>query len=419
MMQHNLFYQGVQFLTGKKLDLDITDQIINIPPCFGPLFGGKEEKLSVSIKEAATTIHDILYRKEEHLHSNHDKWDRFDHDQSALVISGLDHSPIVDELVFCIIKQLKLTVRNIWPKGKRAAVCLTHDVDQFDGRSYLILRKMWWFYRAILSLTLRRKEICKEYLAKIRRWTDSEYDPVYAFNKWMALEDKYGFRSTFFFFGLKHALSREGRLYSFRNRRVRETIRRLDKNGWEIGLHAGYHRNLELESLSGQKKNLEDALNKKILGCRHHFLRVRFPKSWQLYEDAGFAYSSNMAWGGEYQGFRAGTSIPYKPIAGRALIEIPFQLMDMACIENPVEYHQLFLNYLKKVKKVNGCLVIDFHQQYFDEVESPGTNRAYRMILESLAEDKEIWVTPLIDVHSHFCSKYEDNGGDLTKGALR
>ncbi len=120
---------------------------------------------------------------------------------------------------------------------------------------------------------------------------------------------------------------------------------------------------------------------------------------------AGFKYGSNMGWSSGFNGFRAGTCHPYKPIGKQNFYEIPFQLMDSPTIENPKEYHKLFLRYLAKIKRVKGCLVINFHQEYFDKVEAPGTNRTYRMILETLADDKEIWVSPLNEVYFHIYSK--------------
>ncbi len=85
--------------------------------------------------------------------------------------------------------------------------------------------------------------------------------------------------------------------------------------------------------LKEQKQRLEDVIKKEMLGCRHHYLRVRFPESWKLYAQTGFKYSSNMGWGSGCQGFRAGTCLPYYPLKEYSLLEIPFQLMDT----NPID----------------------------------------------------------------------------------
>lgn len=388
-----LFIERVRLLTGKMIKPN--NVALNISSKYHPLFGNKLKVSNVTLNEVANLVNDVLCRKEEHGDANLDKWGRFDHSKSILVRNRLDQSPIIDELVLDVIKQLGLTIRTVWPDGKKAAVCLTHDVDHFDGRSYLFLRKMWWRYHAYSALIKGKKDAYKNYMEKIKRWAVPDYDPMYAFDKWMELEDRYGFRSTFFFFGLKPSLSKEGRLYSYKDTRVRKTVRKLDEHRWEIGLHGGYYNYLDLNYLKQQKTNLEDALGNEVIGCRHHFLRVRFPKSWNLYAKAGFKYSSNMGWGSGFNGFRVGSCLPYKPIAGEDILEFPFQLMDSSAIEDSEEYYELFSDYLKKIKTVGGCLVLDFHAEYFDEVEFPGTNNTYRMILETLSNDKEVWVTTL------------------------
>lgn len=405
-----MFIDNICSLTGEKIEPKDTD--IDIPAKYSMLFGNKHEKPRVSLNDIANIVDSILLRKEEYGNANLDKWGRFDHNKSFLVQKQLDQSPIIDELLLDVIGQLGLKAKTIWPDERKGAVCLTHDVDLFEGRSYLFLRKMLWLYHAGSALIKGQKDTYRNYLNKIKRWSDPNYDPIHAFDNWMQLEKRYGFRSTFFFFGLRHALSIEGRLYSYRDQRVRDTLKKLDENGWEIGLHAGYYNHLYLNYLKKQKAYLEDALGKEIIGCRHHFLRVRFPQSWDLYAKAGFKYSSNVGWGQGYNGFRAGTCLPYIPsdVDGTgqiSLCEIPLQLMDRSSIANPKDYFELFKDFLEKVKKVGGCLVLDFHQEYFDQIESPGTNETYEMILELLSADHELWVAPLEEVYTHFHSLSE------------
>jgi peptidoglycan/xylan/chitin deacetylase (PgdA/CDA1 family) len=406
-MEDRLLHNQIQLLTGKKNyeEAHAHTFFIQTKNKYYRLFLDKCRGNNITLNDIADCVHNSLLRKEEHGDSNLDKWGRFDHDQSNLVRNGFDQSPIIDELILDVIKQLGLNVSNFWPQGKRAAVCLTHDVDSFDGRSYLILRKFWWLFNALVSGGKGQINTSQKYFAKIKRWGPRSYDPIYAFDNWMRLEDKYGFRSTFFFMAIRRALSIEGRRYSYKNPKVREVIQRLEKNGWEIGLHAGSHNPLDLSYLQKQKRCLEDILEKEIVGCRQHYLRVKYPESWILYIKAGFKYASNMGWSSGHNGFRAGTCHPYKPIDLKNFYEMPFQLMDSPTIEKPQEYHKLFLRYLTKIKSVKGCLVINFHQEHFDEIESPGTNHTYRMILETLANDKELWISTLNEVCTHICSK--------------
>ena len=403
---NSIFLDRIYLLTGIKLNLDYKDKLITIPEKYYSLFPTKKKNEIVLLKEISTVVDNILSRKEEYGDVQLNNWRRFNHNENFLVQNKFDQSPIIDELILDVINQLGLKCRNIWPENKKAVVCLTHDVDSFDGTSYLWLRKAFWLAMSLKCLFKRRFSESKGWLKKVKRWSNITKDPIFAFDNWMELEDGFGFRSTFYFMALEHTLSKEGRLYSFKNPNVRKVLKELNNGGWEIGLHGAYYKHLNLNYLKEQKRRLEDALNDEVFGCRHHFLRVRYPESWLLYEKTGFKYSSNVGWDAGENGFRAGTCLPYQPSYGKnnekiELWEIPFQLMDSKKIENPDAYLNLFLDYLEKVKKVGGCLVIDFHQEHFDEDEAPGVIITYKKILHILSEDNQVFVTTMNNLYQH------------------
>lgn len=401
-MTSNLFYNQIHLLTGNKLDIDPANLKINVPRKYLPMFGNKHKENNVALNDVAKLVNNTLLRKEEYGGSNLDKWGRFDHDKSMLVQNGLDQSPILDELVLDVIKQLGLKVKNIWPGGKKAAVCLTHDVDVIDGFSYLWLRKFNWYWkwlRAKIEVNQQAANNWSSTLKKWKRYKRVNFDPMDSFDQIQELENSYGFRSTFFFMSLRHGLSREGRRYSVQNPKVAQCAKKLLEGGWEIGLHAAYHNHLSLSSLKEQKQRLEDVIQEEISGCRHHYLRVRFTDSWKIYAQAGFKYSSNMGWGSGFQGFRAGTCLPYQPLREYPLLEIPFQLMDMNPIADPESYMNIFNQYLKLTKEVGGCLVINFHQEHFQEEIAPGVGKVYMNILDTIGNDPDVVVLTMNEVY--------------------
>ena len=394
-MTSNLLYNRIHIFTGNKLNIDPVDTRISISEKYYPLFGNKLRENNISLNDAANLVHSILSRREECGDANLDKWGRFDHDKSFLVQNELDQSPIIDELILDVLKQLGLKAGNIWPDGKKAAVCLTHDVDAIDGFSYLWLRKINWYWRWLRARIKGNQHKANKWIATLKQWERykrTNFDPMDAFDQIQELEDSHGFRSTFFFMSLRHGLSREGRRYGVKNPRVAEVAKKLLEGGWKIGLHADYHNHLSLSSLKEQKRRLEDVIQKQISGCRHHYLRVRFPDSWEIYAQAGFKYSSNMGWGSGFQGFRAGTCLPYQPVREHSLLEIPFQLMDTNPIADIESYMSIFNQYLKSTKEVRGCLVINFHQEHFLEEAAPGVGKVYGNILDTVAKDQDVAV---------------------------
>ena len=401
MNNRNLFVNLVHLLTGKKIDLD--DLPICISSKYFALFDNKHKENNVALNDVANLVHSILARKEEYGDANLDKWGRFDHDKSVLVQNGLDQSPIIDELILDVVKQLNLKVKSIWPDGKKAVVCLTHDVDAIDGFSYFWLRKVNWYWRWIRAKLEGHQEEVNKWISTLRQWKRykrTNFDPMDSFDQIQDLEESYGFRSTFFFMSLRHGLSREGRRYGVKNPRVAKVAESLLKGGWEIGLHAAYYNHLSLSSLKEQKQRLEEVIQEEISGCRHHYLRVRYPESWKIYAQAGFKYSSNMGWGSGFQGFRAGTCLPYQPVRGYSLLEIPFQLMDMNPIADIESYMNMFSQYLELTKAVGGCLVINFHQEHFQEEVAPCVGKVYRNILETIAKDQDVAVLTMNEVYN-------------------
>lgn len=399
---NSIFTDKIFLLSGNKINLKFYNPLINITKKYHPLFEGRYKNFNVSLNEVANLVDNILSRKEEYGNIKLDKLGRFNHNDSFLVQNKLDQSPIIDELILEILSQLNLKVRSIWPGGKKAAVCLTHDVDSIDGLSYFWMRKINWYWQWFRGRLSGNWQEADKWMLTLKKWLQFRklnFDPMDSFDKIRELEDNYGFRSVFFFMSLRHGLSREGRRYAVQNPRVAQILRELLSNGWEIGLHAAYYNHLSESSLMEQKQRLEDVIQEKILGCRHHFLRVRFPESWKLYAQAGFKYSSNMGWGSGFNGFRAGTCIPFKPLEREySLWEIPFQLMDRCQIADSEDYMNTFFRYLKCIKAVGGCLVIDFHQEYLHEEVAPGVGKVYQKILDAIANDSAVTVLTLSEV---------------------
>ena len=106
-----------------------------------------------------------------------------------------------------------------------------------------------------------------------------------------------------------------------------------------------------------------------------------------------------MGWGSGFQGFRAGTCLPYHPLGEHSLLEIPFQLMDTNPITEPKNYLNKFRQYLNSVKTAKGCLVINFHQEYFQEKAAPGVGKVYRNILDIISRDPEVTVLTMNEVY--------------------
>jgi peptidoglycan/xylan/chitin deacetylase (PgdA/CDA1 family) len=156
---------------------------------------------------------------------------------------------------------------------------------------------------------------------------NKSWNPLWNFRETMAVEEKYGARSTFFFM----ATHRDpyDKIYSIDDLKG-EMGNILDK-GWDIGLHGGYYSYDNLGSILDEKRSLEQALGKKVTGYRNHFLRFTVPDTWRLLEKAGFKYDSTLGYADQI-GFRNGMCHPFRPYdlkEGRwlGITEIPLAAM--------------------------------------------------------------------------------------------
>jgi len=128
----------------------------------------------------------------------------------------------------------------------------------------------------------------------------------------MEIEERVGVRSTFFFRSWYDDGSSVW-LYE-------DVIRDLVKGGWEIGLHVNDASSVE--SVSREKKVLEEVSNVKITGCRVHYLRISINKLHVL-RDSGFLYDSSIVFSKDKVDLRNGG---FMIVDG--LVEFPITFMD-------------------------------------------------------------------------------------------
>jgi len=105
-----------------------------------------------------------------------------------------------------------------------------------------------------------------------------------------------------------------------------------------------------------------------VYGVRQHYLRLRFPKCWQYFENLGLLYDSSCGYNHSV-GFRAGTTRPFQTfnfelLEVNKLFEIPFSVMDYPWIkigDSEQKNWEIFQHVYEKVKKYKGLLNILWH----------------------------------------------------------
>lgn len=255
-------------------------------------------------------------------------------------------------------------------------IVLTHDVDR--------VKKAWWH-----SIYYFAKSKNPYHLKTLLNF--SQENPYWDFEKIIQLEERYGVRSTFFFLdetkklnlldpktyplGLGH--------YKFRDPKVAEIIRRLDSEGWEIGLHGSYDSYLNRDLMKWEKEELEKILGKKVIGTRQHYLNLKIPETWEIQKSLGFKYDASFGFNRNV-GWREDKFRLFRPFEDDKFFVIPLTVMDSALFQiskNVGRAWSIVLDLIKFAERNAAVMTVLWHQRVFNDREFPGWARIYEKII--------------------------------------
>ncbi|MCW7075517.1 MAG: polysaccharide deacetylase family protein [Candidatus Methanospirare jalkutatii] len=287
---------------------------------------------------------------------------------------------------------LSLKYKPFWPDGKKFAVCLTHDVDRVH-KSYQYITH---FVRNIGRGDFR--SAINQITSVARKLHGDE--PYWNFDRIMEIERNLGVKSTFFFLNEQKkvcVLPNEWKLYrgryDIKDKRIVEMIKKLDAEGWEIGVHGSYNSYRDFDMMKEEKETLEEILGKRVHGISQHYCNLEIPSTWEYHEKLGFSYDASLGFVTDI-GFRWGTCYPFHPFNpenGRilSLWELPITIMDNACA---YKSWQDIMEIINTVEKYNGLLLLRWHQAVFNEREFPGRSKIYERIIK-VCKERNAWIT--------------------------
>lgn len=279
-----------------------------------------------------------------------------------------------------------------YPENKKFAICLTHDIDTV------------YYSRSILGSTYSAFKYLKDGHVKdalkmpfhklYKKW-----NPLWNFKKIMALEDKYGAKSSFYIL----SLSKSDKDFNYELEDLEHELGNIIDCDWEVGLHGGHNAYNSLDQLKIEKTNLEILLGKNVIGYRNHFLKFKVPYTWELLSKAGFKYDATFGYA-DCVGFRNGMCHPFKPFNLNTnntidMLEIPLTIMDCTLfdymkqdIKGAWETTKMLID---TVEKYNGVITILWHNTYMlgDKL------RFYDKILK-YCSGKNAWLTSGANIYN-------------------
>ncbi len=323
--------------------------------------------------------------------SNLDRWGNFD--ETILVETN---RPFLDQFIIERLEQNGIEFAPIWPDNKSFAVCLTHDVDRVESYSPKVFkRNISKRFRYSNSNKERVKLAIQYFKNSIKQiYFNKKFDPIWNYERWEDVENKYNVKSTYFFFVRTNSKDIQPfdcdfdlcDSFQFRNEliTVKNYIKYLHESEFEIGLHGSFKSALNSDVFLQQKKKIEQIISMPVVSTRQHYLHYANEITQEVHVKNGIIIDSTLGLN-KSTGFRVGTAFPYIIETKHGdYWELPLIIMDSSILGN----QNLSFNDAKKevmkiidyVEKVGGCLTINFHLDY---VNDTAYFDLYQFILET------------------------------------
>lgn len=325
-----------------------------------------------------------------------DKHGRFPGRESLPFRAGFLHRPIVDEYRLLLHRWVRHSHQQLpIPEVKHQIrkVYLTHDVD-----APTLYRTWKGFVRSLLDQ--------RGLITSLRgKFGAVDNDPYYTF-PWLfqqnnrlreALGKAHCEAILFMRGGGNTAFDKPH--YKLSDRDLRRLLKKASELDMLIGLHSSYQAGNEPTLIRKEKEVLEAHIHQEIHCNRHHFLDCREPEDMEQIEAAGIMEDFTMGYA-DVAGFRLGTCHPVRwinPITRRLSPLLLHPLLIMDCSLDAPKYMGLShdealtygLNLIEQVRKVNGELVLLWHNENVMPSSPSYLRELYAELLNELAKKEE------------------------------
>lgn len=323
----------------------------------------------------------LVSRYEEYLSENTDEHERFTDSENILVRLGLHQKPIVDQLAYWVAEKISAEFPEFKIRKRTFQLITTIDIDNawaFKHKSPLVS------FGAIVKAILHgRWNELKQRAIVFLGLRNDPYD-TYKY----ILETYKGHLNRVLFFFLLGDRDRYDKNVSHKNKSFRQLIANM-ASVCEVGIHPSYSSNEKPWLFETEKERLENIIKKPVAKSRQHFLRLKFPKTYQTALKSGITDDFTMGFA-SLAGFRAGTCTAFNFFDlsrdhQTELIVHPFQVMDVTLKNylnlNPQKAWQLIEDLMLAVKEVNGTFISLWHNE---SLKDSGQWLGWREVFEQI-----------------------------------
>jgi hypothetical protein len=325
----------------------------------------------------------LLSRYEEYLPFVPDRHGRFEARQSLAYQHGLLEEPLVDQWLYLFRSSLCQKFAGYEFPEPAFRFVSTFDVD--SPWAYLY-KGLWRTAGGLLKKALELN--FRELKVRLKVLGGRQQDPFDTYDFINSIEERYGFRSLFFF--LSGNRSPYDVNYALKNSKFRNLLERL-KSAHTIGIHPSYRSNRSFKYLQKEFEYFTQVMGQKPTASRQHFLLLTLPDTYRHLLDLGIKEDYSMGYA-SFPGFRAGTGLPFryydlKNECETDLLIHPFQVMDVTMQQylglTPEEATLRIQNLISKIKAVKGTFTSLWHNESLSET---GVWTGWQKVFERMAE---------------------------------
>jgi len=329
----------------------------------------------------------LVSRYEEYLPHQTDKHDRFKATESLAYKNGFLRKPLVNLWANQLIEILQSQFQ--WKFEERRHFKHTPTIDVDSAYAY----QAKGFLRTVGGAT---KDLVRfnfqNLILRLRVVLGLEKDPFDVFDWLTQLYEEFDLRPVYFF--QVGELGFYDKNVSITNNRFRKLIK-LVNDVAQVGLHPSYASSSSAKILQEELKNLSKTLHQPIVKSRNHYIKIKFPSTYQrlieseIQEDYTMGYASQL-------GFRASICNSFFWYDLDSESKTPLRVYPFAIMEATCKFYQSlsvseilneFIPIIETVKEVRGELISVWHNESLAELESwQGYKSVYRELLEFCAK---------------------------------
>lgn len=310
----------------------------------------------------------LISRYEEYLPYVTDEYGRYAHTNSIAFKENFLHLPLVNLWIKEIETIISSRFSPINVSTSPFTYIPTYDID--IAYSYLYksrLRNVSGFCRDILTFNINQ---VKERVAVLNHKQPDPYD-VYL---WLDdLHKEAGVAAIYFFL-----LAENAKLYDKNiapHHAAMQTLIKQHAALYKTGIHPSWQSGDDEQLLKREIETLSSIIKKDVTISRQHYIRMRFPETYQKLIANGIKEDFSLGYG-SINGFRASVCKPFlwydlKHERVTQLLVHPFCFMDAnAYFEQKLSVEQAAIElqrYFEIVKSVNGEMVTIFHNNFLTQ----------------------------------------------------